>query len=199
MLIAFFLLGLGCSSPGEQPAQQTPEQAVPDPVPTQEGQPSPQPKNVPTKDATSLIPWQILSTALPTNMPDWKLDGTIDGKKTTMMGIPVSQASCKLKKESMTARVQIVDTLMNPVLIKPFNAARSTPVNSSKERLTSTRFENFPAMQKYDKKRGEAEITILVHDRILVSVEVGKTDSEALAFSVVRHVNLKMLEKLAGG
>jgi hypothetical protein len=204
VLTVVFVLGMGCTSSDEQPAPKTPEQAVPSPQqPTQVGQPPsqplPKPGNVSTAGASSFVPWPALSKALPTAVPGWELDGEIEGESANMMGFSISRAGCKLKKGTMTARVQIVDTSMNPMLAMPFNMARNIRLDSSEERMGPIDIGTYPGTQKYDKKRGQAQITVLVHNRVLVTVEVNKTDSEAPAVAVAEQVNLKMLAELAGG
>jgi hypothetical protein len=211
LFTVFSLLGLGCTSSDEQPEQPAPKQVlsatqqpaptVSEPLPTPGAQPLLKPGTAPKEDATSFIPWQALSKALPTEIPGWELDGEIEGESANMMGISISRAGCKLvnDKKGMTARVQIVDTSMNPMLAMPFNMARNMQIDSSKERMGPIDFGIYPGTQKYDKKRGQAQITMLVHNRILVTVEVNQADSEAPAVTVAKQVNLKILAELAGG
>jgi hypothetical protein len=184
--------------PVQQPAQGQPAGQPQNPIGTvlnALGQAAGQTAPVPVQNH---IPWDSLSKALPVNAAGWTLDGQIEGESATMMGISVSESNCKLKQGAMTARIKILDTSMNPMLAMPFNIARSLRKDSSSERVGPINFGPYPGTQKFHKKNNKAEITVLVKNRLLVSVNVSNAANEAPAVALAQQVNYPVLEKLMG-
>jgi hypothetical protein len=145
------------------------------------------------------IPWQSLVQALPTAAPGWTLDGQPEGESASIGGFTSSQAKCRLKQGDMTAKVGIVDTSLNPMVAMPFNMARTMRVDSSDERMGPINFGTHPGTQKLSKKRNEAQVMVMVNNRILVTVEVDNTAAETPAVGVMQYVNFAHLAQLAGG
>ncbi|MDJ0765470.1 MAG: hypothetical protein QNJ97_20990 [Myxococcota bacterium] len=187
-----------------QPVQPTaPAQPAQDPMAALKGlmgQAAGQPGQAPVQPGTATnVPWEALSQALPTNAPGWALDGQVEGESASIMGISISRANCRLKQGNLRAKVQIVDTTMNPMLAMPFNMARTVRVDSSKERLGPVDFGTHPGTQKFEKGNNTSEVMILVQNRILVTVTVQNATSEAEAVGLGQYVNFAHLAKLAGG
>ncbi len=158
-----------------------------------------QPVQVPQQVAVTHIPWQSLSKALPVSAAGWALDGQIKGESTNMMGISVSQASCKLKQGNKEAKVEIIDTSMNPMIAMPFNMARSVRIDSSEERMGPINFGVYPGTQKFRKGRNKAEVMVMVHNRVMVTITVRNAVSEADAVTLGQLVNYPYLAQLVGG
>jgi hypothetical protein len=146
-----------------------------------------------------VIQWQSLTQALPLATPGWTLAGQPKGESATVMGISVANASCKLTQGNMTAKVEIVDTSMNPMLAMPFNMARSIQVDSSEERMGPINFGTYPGTQKLRKTRNQAEVMVMVKNRIMITVKVDNTASEAAAVGVMQYVNFNHLSSLVEG
>jgi hypothetical protein len=145
------------------------------------------------------IPWQSLVQALPTAAPGWTMDGQPEGESVSLGGFTSSQAKCRLKQGNMTAKVEIVDTSLNPMVAMPFNMARTMRVDSSEERMGPINFGTHPGTQKLSKKRNEAQVMVMVSNRILVTVEVSDTTAETPAVGVMQYVNFAHLAQLVGG
>lgn len=139
------------------------------------------------------IPWQTLSMALPTGAPGWTLSGQIKGENSHMMGIAVSTAGIELFSGNMKAKVDIVDTSMNPLVARPFNIARAVPVDSSKERVNALNLGGHPATQRLNKQSGGAQIVAMVGHRLLVTVDVENAGSEQPALALAQLVNFPLL------
>jgi hypothetical protein len=148
--------------------------------------------------AVQAIHWQSLSQALPVSAPGWALKEQVKGETAQVMGIAVSQSSCRLVQGAMTAKVEIIDTTFNPVLAMPFNMARTVVVDSSEEKVGPINFGTHPGHQKFDKRQSRAEVTVLVAGRILVTVKVDKVQSEVPAQGVMQYVNFAHLASLVG-
>lgn len=189
----------GSAAPGQQPANpgQNPMAGLMGALGQMSGQP--QGQTAPTSNAVAHIPWQTLSKALPSNPKGWSLQGEIEGESANIMGISVSQASCKFKQGEMKAKVQILDTSMNPLIAMPFNMARSVQLDSNEERMGPINFGTYPGTQKFNKKRNKAQVMIMVHNRIMITIEVDNAASEAEAVALGQQVNFAHLAQVAGG
>jgi hypothetical protein len=146
-----------------------------------------------------MIPWQSLANALPVNAPGWTMQEQVKGESANMMGISVSRAGCDLKQNNLDAEVEIVDTTMNPMIAMPFNMMRSVQIDSSEERQGPINFGIYPGTQKFEKKRARAEIMVMVHNRIMVTIRVKNATSEAEAVNLAQYVNYALLAQLVGG
>ena len=149
--------------------------------------------------SVSHIPWPALARTLPPKAQGWMLEGDPQGNTNPLRGIPVPQATCRLKKGPLLADVRIIDTLMNPLVAMPYNLARAVQIDSSKERIGRTEINNQPAAQKYNKRHNEAEVLIMVGGRILVTVTVHGAANETPAMELAKSLNLTLLSKLVGG
>lgn len=150
--------------------------------------------------AVQMINWQSLGQALPTAAPGWALDGQVEGESANMFGISVSTARCNMKQGNMNAKVEIVDTSMNPMMAMPFNMARSVQVDSSTERRGPTTVGGtYPATQSWNKQTNEAEIMAMVHNRVMVTVKVTNAASEAPATQLANSINWAHIASLIGG
>jgi len=156
-------------------------------------------QNAPQPGTVTQIPWQNLSQALPTQAPGWALKGQIEGRSMNMMGISVSEASCELTQGNMEAKVQLVDTTMNPMIAMPFNVARTVRIDSSDERVSPVNYGTYPATQKFDKKRNKAEVIIMVHNRVMATITVKNAPDETAATNLGQYINFAHLAQIAGG
>ncbi len=194
-----------------QPVQTAPGQPVQPVQPVQPMQPGQNPLGgllgamgqaagqQPAGGAVTHIPWQSLSQALPVSAPGWAMEGQVKGESANVMGISVSQASCRLKQGNLSAKVEIIDTSMNPMIAMPFNMARSVQIDSSEERMGPINFGTYPGTQRFEKRKNKAEVLVMVHNRVMVKVEVKNAASEAQAVELARYINFAHLVKLAGG
>ncbi len=173
--------------PGAQPVQPV-QPTVPVQVPGQ-----------PVQVGGVQISWQSLSQALPTNAPGWVMSGQVEGESAVIMGMAFSRAGCNLRQGNMTAKVDIVDTSMNPMMAMPFNMARSVQIDSSTERVSPINYGAHPATQKFEKQRMRAEVLVMVSNRIMVTITVNNAPSEAAASGLGQYVNYAHLAKLVGG
>ena len=145
------------------------------------------------------IPWQSLVQALPVAAPGWVLDGETKGESVALGGFTTSNARCSLKQGTMTAKVEIVDTSLNPMLAMPFNMARAAQIDSSEERMGPINFGTYPGTQRFDKTNNSASTMVLVNNRVLINVEVTGAGSEAAAVGVMQYVNFAHLAQLTAG
>jgi hypothetical protein len=145
------------------------------------------------------IQWQSLVQALPVSTPGWTLDGEPKGESVAIGGFTSAQAECRLKQGTMEAKVEIVDTSVNPMLAMPFNMARAMRIDSSEERMGPINFGTYPGTQKLSKKSNTAEVMVMVHNRVLITVKVTNTASEAPAVGVMQYVSFAHLASLVGG
>lgn len=127
------------------------------------------------------------------------MKGQVSGESANIMGISVSKASCDLTQNNLSADVEIVDTTMNPMIAMPFNIARSVQIDSSEERHGPINFGVYPGVQKFEKNRNSAEIIVMVHNRVMVTVRVKNATSEAEGVNLAQYVNYAMLAQLVGG
>ena len=146
-----------------------------------------------------MIPWQSLSQALPTAAPGWALKGEIEGESANMMGISVSTAKCKLASGGMEATIEVVDTSMNPMIAMPFNMMRGMQIDSSKERRGPVNFGTYPGTQSWTKASNKAEVMVMVHNRVMVTVKVTNAASEVPANQLASQVNYAHIAALIGG
>ncbi len=209
----------GFQQPGQQPMQpMQPVQPVQPVVPGQPAAPAGQQPNplvglagalgqamgqAPGQAAggapAQMIPWQSLSQALPTAALGWALKGEIEGESANMMGISVSTAKCKLAQGGMEATIEIVDTSMNPMIAMPFNMMRSMQIDSSKERRGPVNFGTYPGTQSWTKTNNNAEVMVMVHNRVMITVKVTNAASEAPANQLASQVNYAHIASLIGG
>jgi hypothetical protein len=145
------------------------------------------------------IPWQSLAQALPLNAVGWTAQGQAKGESAQMMGISVSTARLQLTQGAMKGRVEIVDTSMNPMLAMPFNMARTMRIDSSEERMGPINFGTYPGTQVFRKTSGQAEVMVLVANRLLVTVTVDGASAEQPAVSLAQQVNYPLLAQHAMG
>ena len=205
--------------PGQQPMQpMQPMQPVQPNVPAQPAAPAGQQPNPLTGLAGALgqamgqaqgqaaggapvqmIPWQSLSQALPTAAPGWALKGEVEGESANMMGISVSTAKCKLAQGNMEATIEVVDTSMNPMIAMPFNMMRGMQVDSSKERRGPVNFGTYPGTQSWTKTSNKAEVMVMVHNRVMVTVKVTNAASEVPANQLASQINYAHIASLIGG
>ena len=148
---------------------------------------------------TQMIPWRSLSQALPTAAPGWTLQGEIEGESANMMGIAVSTAKCKLAQGSMEAVIEVVDTSMNPMIAMPFNMMRGMQIDSSKERRGPVNFGTYPGTQSWTKTNNKAEVMVMVHNRVMITVKVTNAASEVPANQLANQVNYAHIASLIGG
>jgi hypothetical protein len=222
-LFAAAALATACSSEAApQPAPQpAPVQAAPQPAaPAQPGQPA-QPNPIggmlgmigqavgaatgqPVQpgqpgQAVKLVPAEDLVGALPVNVAGWTKSG--DPTHESVEGM-TSQASCRLAQGAMTAQVEIVDTAFSPMLAMAFPVARMARMDSSTQRSGPIDFgaaHEYPGVQRYNKVGRDAEVMVLVKNRVLVTVKVTGADGEQLAVQLASQVDLPRLAKLLGG
>jgi hypothetical protein len=160
------------------------------------GQPAGQP--VQAAAPAALVPWQSLSQALPTAAPGWTMSGQIEGSTANALGIAVSQAKCTLTQGQMTADVEIVDNAMAAGLAA-MGFAMVPSVDSSEARTSRVNFGNYPGMQNFQKASNAADVTVVVNNRILVTVKVTNAGGEAPALQLAQMVNFALLASLIGG
>jgi hypothetical protein len=160
--------------------------------PQQAGQP------VQAAAPAALVPWQSLSQALPTAAPGWAMQGQIEGSTANAMGIAVSTAKCDLTQGAMTADVEIVDNAMTAGLAAMTFTMVPT-IDSSEERSSRVNFGTYPGMQSFKKQSNRAEVTVIVSNRILITVKVNNAGSEAPALQLAQMVNYALLTSLIGG
>jgi len=164
-----------------------------------EGNPGPRGGSLSSSPTENHLSWHSLADALPSKTKDWKIQGDPLGDNSPIRGIPAPRAKCQLSRGSLTAEIEILDTMMNPLLSMPYNLARAVQVDSAKERIAQTRMLSHPATKKYNKQKHKAEILIMVGGRILVTVTVHGAANENPAMELAKSLNLNLLSKLAGG
>ena len=162
----------------------------------QMGQPAAQP--VQAAAPAALVPWQSLSQALPTAAPGWAMDGQIEGSTANAMGIAASTASCHLKQGAMTADVEILDNAMSASLVA-MGFAMVPTIDSNEERTSRVNFGTYPGVQNFKKQSNSADVTVIVSNRVLVTVKVSNAGSEAPALQLAQMVNYALLVSLIGG
>ena len=159
-----------------------------------EGDESTSPSSVPTH-----IPWQSLLRAIPVKAPGWTIEGKPTGRIAQIMGVSVSQVNCALRQDKLTAEIQVIDTMMNPLIAMPFDMAHAVEIDSAKERISPITLGRQPATQKYHKRRQEAEVLIMVENRILVKIDVQGAANETPAVELGGSLDMALLSELAGG
>jgi len=162
------------------------------------GQPAGQPGQAAAPAA--LVPWQSLSQALPTAAPGWAMQGQIEGSTANALGIAVSQAKCDLTQGAMAADVEILDNAMAAgMAAMGFAMMGNMSADTSESRSSRVNFGAYPGMQNFSKTSNSADVTIVVGNRILVTVKVTNTGSEAPALQLAQSVNYALLASLIGG
>ncbi|MDD5308719.1 MAG: hypothetical protein PHU25_15485 [Deltaproteobacteria bacterium] len=148
---------------------------------------------------TKLVGAQDLMSTLPVNVAGWTKAG--EPTHASIEGMS-SQAGCKLVQGAVTAQIEIVDTAFSPLLAMAFPMARMARVDSATQRSGPIDFgaaREYPGVQRYNKVGRDAEVTVLVKNRVLVTIKVTNTDREALAVQLASQVNLPRLAELVGG
>jgi hypothetical protein len=72
-------------------------------------------------------------------------------------------------------------------------------VDSSEARTSRVNFGTYPGMQNFQKTSNSADVTVVVGNRVLVTVKVTNAGSEAPALQLAQSVNFALLASLIGG
>jgi hypothetical protein len=163
------------------------------------GQPAGQP--VPAAGGgVALVPWQSLSQALPTAAPGWAMQGQVEGSTAAALGMAVSTAKCTLTQGAMSADVEILDNAMAASMAAMgFAMVGNMSADTSESRSSRVNFGTYPGMQNYQKTTNSADVTVVVGNRILVTVKVTNAPSEAPALQLAQATNFALLGSLIGG
>jgi len=148
----------------------------------------------------AIVPWQSLAQALPTAAPGWAMQGQIEGSTVNAMGIAASTAKCDLAQGAMAADVEIVDNAMAASMAAMgFAMLGNMSTDTTESRSSRVNFGAYPGMQNFQKQSNSADVTVVVGNRILVTVKVTNTGSEAPALQLAQAVNYAHLASLIGG
>lgn len=148
---------------------------------------------------TALVPWQSLGQALPTSA-GWAMQGQVEGESVNVMGIAASTAKCHLTQGAMTADVEIVDNAMAASMAgMGFAMLGNMTTDTNESRSSRVNFGTYPGMQNFQKTSNSADVTVVVGNRILVTVKVSNAGSEAPALQLTQAINFAHLASLIGG
>jgi hypothetical protein len=161
------------------------------------GQPAGQP--VQAAAPTALVPWQSLAQALPT-AAGWTMQGQVEGESVNVMGIAASTTRCDLAQGAMTAHVEIVDNAMAASMAAMgFSMLGNMSSDTNEGRTSRVNFGTYPGMQNFQKQSNSADVTIVVGNRIMVTVKVQNAGSETPALQLAQAINFAHLASLIGG
>ena len=161
------------------------------------GQPAGQAGQVAAPNA--LVPWQSLGQALPMSA-GWAMQGQVEGESVNVMGIAASTAKCHLTQGAMTADVEIIDNAMAAGMAgMGFAMLGNMATDTNEGRSSRVNFGTYPGMQNFQKASNSADVTVVVGNRILVTVKVSNAGSEAPALQLAQAINFAHLAALIGG
>ena len=146
--------------------------------------------------AVEVVNWRKLQELLPNKaagLPRTKESGETAGA----FGMTFSQAEATFEKNDKLIRFQIVDTGGLGVVIN--SAAAWSTVTIDREDSNgyerTTTIEGYKAFERYDKVSRHSQLSILVGDRFLVTLEGQRVELNDLR-DALDEVNLKKLERM---
>jgi hypothetical protein len=150
----------------------------------------------------SVVNFKTLQTYLPKIDLAGFTKGKVEGSSSTMMGMSTSEASLRYRKESgdetISIEVKIVDGAGTPFLSMGAAMMGMTQFSNETENgyEKSVKYQGFSGTEKVEKGEGaNAEITLFVANRFVVTLEANGTGDIALLKKLLDSMNLGELVK----
>ena len=141
------------------------------------------------------VNWRELMPLLGDSLGGWKAEGEAKGETNSAMGMSVSQVSRSYTKEGKTAKVEIFDTAVMPMLAQAFQMARMASSDGSDHYAKGIDVAGNPGWDEW-KKSGESTVTTLVNNRFLLKASAsGLPDSKPMG-ELVKAVDIGKLASL---
>jgi hypothetical protein len=167
------------------PAPPSAAQAVPRIVPG----PQEAAENTPLVDFEQLV-------ALVPDLPGWTR--TTPRGQQVSMGVPISQANAEYTKGDGDIKLEIADSAFNPLILGPLSMML---VRTYSER-TADGYKQFaaiggsPGFESWQNEAREAEVTVVVAHRFVVTASGDNVDSLEPVRSLVKAIDLAKLAAL---
>ena len=143
------------------------------------------------------INFRDMKKALPRSLAGVDFEGS-EGQTTGILGFKISTVEATYQEDETAFEVTVVDVAGVGKLVK--SMAKWSEFEVDKETRNgyerTTEIDGHPALEKYDERREEGETSILVENRLIVTVK-GEGVSEKQMRRAVEDINIRELVKLA--
>ena len=138
-----------------------------------------------------------LKEALPNRLAGLSLEES-EGQTSSILGFGISTVKAEYQDDESTMEVSIVDVAGVGKLVKSMATWSEFKVDKeSKDGYErTTEIDGFPALEKYNERREEGEISVLAKDRLIISVK-GEDVSERQMRRAVDGLRIRRLVRLA--
>jgi len=143
------------------------------------------------------INFREMKKVLPRNLAGVSFEGS-EGQTTGILGFKISTVEATYQEDDTAFEVKIVDVAGVGKLVK--NMANWSEFEVDKETRNgyerTTEIDGHPALEKYNERREEGETSILVDNRLIVTIK-GEGVSERQMRRAVDDINIRKLVKIA--
>ena len=142
------------------------------------------------------INFREMKKVLPRNLAGVSFEGS-EGQTTGILGFKISTVEATYQEDDTAFEVKIVDVAGVGKLVK--NMANWSEFEVDKETRNgyerTTEIDGHPALEKYNERREEGETSILVDNRLIVTIK-GEGVSERQMRRAADDINIRKLVKL---
>jgi hypothetical protein len=149
-----------------------------------------------TQQSVDPVNWRDLVPFLG-DIEGWNAGEDAEGQSVSMGQYKVSQAERQYVSGDKELNVKIVDGGYAPMVYASIKMAMNYEIDNSEEYIRKTTIKSYPAMEHYKFEDKDAEVIILIKDRIIVTLEGNNFEDTSELKSIAESLDLDGIAELA--
>jgi hypothetical protein len=149
------------------------------------------------KTTEELVNFKQLLPFVNLKLPGWELQGEPEGSTVKSSMMKMSEAKADYKSGDKSLEVTIVDGSMAKMAFMGMGLMKGVEVQTSKETTRTTKVQGFEAVETFKHKDKDGQLTILVANRFVVTLEAKNVENIQELKDLADHLELKKLAALA--
>jgi len=149
-----------------------------------------------TQQPVDPVNWKELIPFLG-DIEGWNAQDDAEGQSASMGAYKVSQAERQYESGDKELNIKIVDGGYVPMVYASIKMAMNYEIDTSEEYIKKTTIKDYPAMEHYEFEDKDAEVIILIKDRIIVTLKGKNFEDTSELKSIAESLNLDGIAELA--
>ena len=129
------------------------------------------------------------------DLPGWEMVGEPEGRTVKSAPMMMSQAKAEYKSGDKSLIVTVIDSSFGPMAAMGMGFMHKIEIESTEESTKTIEVQGFQAVENYKYKDKEGQLTIMVDNRFIVTLEGQGIDDTQVLKDTAEKMELK---KLAG-
>jgi hypothetical protein len=143
-----------------------------------------------------VVNWRQLAPFAPEKLAEFVASGELDGSTGGMGKMQVSRVKRRYKAGKQTARLEITDTSLVPMLRAGFAMAAHVHEDSTRGMKKGIKVGDSPGMLEWRKSSKRAKVTLLVGGRYMVQLTLRPSDDPEAVMKLVKLLETGKLAEL---